>query len=189
MSTFTKEKLAVVQYKREQDAKKAVNAPSKPFNLGTLQLYIAAEGESSIKNNNLNSELTNQTDFPEPIQDDYEQTAPTISKQDQHTNNGQSHSQQQYPNTHHHFQGYHYPHQMIHHGQQPFHHNHYHQQHQNNPNWEPKKNLPPKYAQQAAFENMHNNKGGNPYGHHLNKHDQNFDNSNDPNDDLTEGQQ
>ena len=47
VSTFTKEKLAVIQYKKESFAKRAATFDTKPFNLNSLRIYIAAEGENS----------------------------------------------------------------------------------------------------------------------------------------------
>lgn len=48
VSTFNKEKMAAIQYKKDSDAKKAVNYEGKPFDLNTLVLYIAAEGDPSV---------------------------------------------------------------------------------------------------------------------------------------------
>lgn len=48
VSTLVKEKMAAIQYKKESDAKKAVDYEGKPFDLPSLILYIAAEGEASV---------------------------------------------------------------------------------------------------------------------------------------------
>jgi hypothetical protein len=51
VGTFTKEKLAVIQYKKESFAKKAAMFDAKPFNLNSLRVFIAAEGEHSTVGN------------------------------------------------------------------------------------------------------------------------------------------
>ena len=47
VSTLTKEKMAAIQYKKDSDARKAVEYEGKPFDLPSLVLYIAADGDGN----------------------------------------------------------------------------------------------------------------------------------------------